>query len=102
MTDEEVALLKRLDAEGAVPANLTVIFSLGGREDDLVDRDHDRHAEVFPDLEALEAAGYADQAADDRLAVLGPPRVGIVANNLPVARRRQGPRSFGAWQATRR
>ena len=56
---------------------------------------------LFPDLASLEAAGYHDQAADDRLAVTGPPKVGIVANHRPAALRRPGERRFGAWQATR-
>lgn len=51
---------------------------------------------------ARSRAGYADQADDDRLAVMGPTKVGIVANNLPGASARQGDRSFGEWQRTRR
>jgi hypothetical protein len=97
---KEVALVKSLPP-GLVPPNLTVIFSYGGKQDHLIDSETDRHADVFPDVETLEAAGYSDQAADDRLAVTGRPRVGIVANNLPTARRRIAGRSFSEWQETR-
>lgn len=97
---KEVSMWRELEAER--PANLAIIFSLGGTEDHLIDRDADRHADVFASEEALLAAGYADQADDDRLAVMGPTKVGIVANNLPGASARQGDRSFGEWQRTRR
>lgn len=97
---KEISLVKAL-APGIVPPNLTLILSYGGREDHLIDRDHDRHADVFPDLESLVAAGYHDQADDDRLAATGPMRVGIVANNLPTARRRTAGRSFSEWQEAR-
>lgn len=98
---KEVSLLKALRDEWRIPPNLHIIYSLGGKEDHLVDRDRDRHADVFPTLEALLAAGYHDQADDDRLAVLGPIRVGIVANNIPHARKIAAGRAFGEWQASR-
>jgi hypothetical protein len=97
---KEVSLMKRLEPE--MPYNFLVIYSLGGREDHLIDLDRDRHADVFPDAESLAAAGYHDQGPDDRLAPVGPIRVGIVANNIPPALRRQAGRSFGEWQASRR
>lgn len=98
---KEVALWKRLHARALVPTNLTIIYSLGGKQDHLVDRDVDRHCDVFPTLDALLAAGYHDQAADDRLAVTGPRRVGIVANRLPVPRRLADGRAFSEWQDER-
>lgn len=80
------------------PVNFRWVYSLGGTEDHLVDREQDRHADVFPDAEAIEQAGYADQSASDLLAVLGPRKVGIPANNITHLRRRQEGRSFGALQ----
>jgi hypothetical protein len=76
------------------------VFSLGGKEDHLIDLNNDRHADVFPDLESLVAAGYSDQSDDDRLAVIGPKRVGIPSNNLKHLRRKQGRMSFGQLQRT--
>jgi hypothetical protein len=98
---KEVALFRLLMAEGAVPSNLTIIFSTGGRQDHLIDPARDRWADVYPDDESLIAAGAADQGADDRLAAVGPRHVGIVANRIGAARRRAGPRSFAQWQAER-
>jgi len=98
---KEVELFKRLSAESRIPKNFVLIYSLGGKQDYLVDRETDRHCEVFADSAALIAAGYHDQAEDDRLAVLGPNRVGIVANNIPHARRLAKGRAFGDWQQER-
>ena len=44
---------------------------------------------MFPTLEALENAGYYDQSDNDLLAICAPTnKIGIVANNLPVANKR--------------
>ena len=83
---KSVALVRSF---GPLPVNLRILFSLGGMEDHLVDRDADRHADVFPDLESLTAAGYVDQGASDLMAVVHPShRIGIVANNIPTANKR--------------
>ena len=95
---KEVSMFKRLDALTQVPSNFIVIYSFGGKEDHLIDRDHDRNCDVFADIESLIANGYHDQGADDRLAALGPKRVGIVANKIPKARRLAAGRSFSDWQ----
>lgn len=71
-----VSRFKRL-VVGRAPENFLWCFSLGGTEDHLIDRETDRHADVFPDEETLTAAGYSSQAGSDLLAVLGPRRVGI-------------------------
>jgi hypothetical protein len=95
---KEVTMTRRLMARGVVPANLLIVFSLGGKEDHLIDLVNDRHADVFVDPESMAEAGYHDQSADDRLAVIGPQRVGIPANNIKHLRKRQGSRSFGELQ----
>jgi len=84
---KEVEMIKPLIP--TLPTNLRIIFSFGGLQDHLIDRDHDRNADVFPDLDSLLAAGYTDQEENDVLAaVLPTTRIGIVQNNLPVARKR--------------
>ncbi len=95
---KEVTMTRKVRAEDHVPENLLIVFSLGGKEDHLIDLARERHADVFPDVESIIASGYYDQSADDRLAVLGPERVGIPANNLKHLRKRQGPSSFGDLQ----
>lgn len=96
---KEVSMVRDVTARGLVPANLLLVFSLGGKEDHLIDLATERHADVFTDPAALVEAGYHDQSDDDRLAVLGPDRVGIPANNIKHLRKRQGPQSFGQLQA---
>lgn len=97
---KEVAAVKALLFQGLVPSNLVFIFSLGGRQDALVDLDQDRHDDVFPTLEALLANGYTDQADSDLMAPLLPThRIGIVANRQPALVKRQGAFSFGELQS---
>jgi hypothetical protein len=97
---KEVTRFRRM-VETDPPGNFRWVFSLGGREDHLVDRDRDRHAEVFPDEAAVTAAGYSSQDASDLLAVYGPPKVGIPANNIPHLRKRLGQDTFGGRQESR-
>ena len=85
----------------SLPRNFRLIYSLGGTEDHLVDLETDRHADVFPTLEALEGAGYFDQSDNDLLAIVAPhTKIGIVANNLPVANKRFDGRTMSALRPT--
>lgn len=91
---KEVALMKRA-ATDAAPTNFLWVYSMGGKQDPLVDRDTDRHADVFPDEAAIEAAGYYSQEPHDLLCVVAPShRVGIPANNIPAFRKRLAGRTF--------
>lgn len=72
-----------------MPANFRYVFSFGGKQDSLINRETDRHADVFATQDDLEAAGYFNQGENDLLAVCAPSnKIGIVANNLPVAKKR--------------
>lgn len=95
---KEVDRFRRL-VEPEPPENFKWVFSLGGRQDNLLDLGRDRVADVFPDEESIAAAGHHSQAASDLLAVLGPAPVGMRANNIPRFRKRQGNRTLGEWQA---
>lgn len=94
---KEVSRFRRL-VEPRPPKNFKWVYSLGGREDALINKAIDRHADVFPDEQAIADAGYASQSASDLLAVDGPPRVGIPSNNIPRFRRRMAGRSLGRMQ----
>jgi len=97
----EVDRFRRL-VEPDRPANFRYLFSLGGREDHLVDLDTDRHCDVFPSAAAARAAGYTPQDADDRDSVRLPTnRIAVIANNIPQLRRKQGVLTFGQLQAER-
>lgn len=86
--------------EGRAPVNFRWLYSLGGKEDHLIDRDQDRHADVFPTVEAVVEAGYMDQTVSDLYAILLPTnRIGIPANNIRHFRKRQGQATFGQIEA---
>lgn len=90
--------LFREGVEPDPPKNFLWCYSLGGREDHLLDLSVERHAEVFPDADAVEAAGYHDQTSSDLLAVLGDRLVGIPANPIPHLKKRLGTETFGSLQ----
>ena len=97
---KSVQVFRNVAEGGGAPANFLWCYSLGGKQDHLLDLDVDRHADVFPDADAIEAAGYADQTANDLLCVLHPNhRIGIPTNNIPAFRKRQGDRTFGQMEA---
>jgi len=55
----------------AIPQNLTLIYSYGGREDSHIDTSVDRHAKVFENETELAAMDYSDASQDDMVAALG-------------------------------
>lgn len=48
-----------------IPSNLKIIFSYGGKHDDLIDPETDRHSYIFGDLESLQRSGYHNASYDD-------------------------------------
>lgn len=96
---KQVESFKRAEALDLVPPNFVCIYSMGGKQDSLVDTEVDRHDDIFPTLEALEAAGYTDQEESDLMAALLPTnKIGIVSNNIPAFKRKQGGRTFAELQ----
>jgi hypothetical protein len=61
-----------------LPSNFTLIYSLGGRQDSLIDQANDRHSRVFETIEELTAAGYVDTSKDDLKALGSNPKIGLV------------------------
>ena len=95
---KQVGLFKAL-VEPNPPSNFLWCYSLGGREDTLVNKAQDRHVDVFIDREQLRAAGYFDQEEHDLLAVVSASNcIGIVANNIPAYRKRMAGRSFSRME----
>jgi hypothetical protein len=100
---KEVLMLKNHIAGGTLPPNFLVVFSMGGKQDHHLNLDEDRHADVFPDLEAIEAAGYMSQHESDLLSVLLPTtRIGIPQNNIPHFKKRLEGRTFSQAQRDRK
>jgi hypothetical protein len=94
---KEVDRFRRL-VEPDPPPNFLWVYSYGGTQDDRLDPGTDRVADVFPDEDAIAAAGWNSQEASDLLAVLGPRLVGIPANRIPAFLRRLNGRRFSDWQ----
>lgn len=98
---KEVTRFRRL-VEPDPPVNFRWVYSYGGREDHLLDPARgDRVADVFPDEDAIRAAGWHTNARTDLDAVLGPSPVGMTQNAQPHLRRRIGARTFREWQAAK-
>lgn len=100
---KEVTRTRRVINE--TPPNFLICYSLGGREDHLLNLDEggDRHADVFPNEHAIEQAGYYNQEPHDLLCVVAPStRIGIPANNITQFRRAQGDNTFGQLEAATR
>lgn len=96
---KEVELFKKFDAENQIPKNFVVIYSFGGKQDYLIDRNQDRHSDVFPDLKTMVDFGYIDIADDDSLAATSQnPRIGLYRNNIPHLVKKMGNKTFGEWQ----
>jgi len=95
---KEIDRFRRL-VEPDSPANFLWVYSYGGTQDHHLHAATDRVADVFPDEDAITAAGWSSQEASDLLAVLGPRLVGIPANRIPQFLRRLHGRRFSQWQA---
>jgi hypothetical protein len=98
---KEVSMFKRV-VEPNCPPNFKYLYSLGGREDHLIDLENDRHADVFPDDAAILDAGYSNQSESDLLAITLPSnKIGIPQNNIPQFRKRLAGRTFSEAQKDR-
>jgi len=98
---KEISMME--EAKSDLPPNFLICYSMGGRQDDLIDPETMRHADVFPDLEAIDDAGYLSQHESDLLCVLLPStKIGIPQNNIPHFRKGLAGRSFSQAQQERR
>ncbi len=90
---KQVKLLKSV--EEIWPRNFTVIYSLGGKQDSLIDLKNDRHARVFDSREEISLSGYADASIDDSIAWRSSNnRIGLVyhgqkKNSFTIAQKRE-------------
>ena len=75
---KRVSLFKNYAKLGLIPANLFIIYSYGGIEDKLIDKNVDRHSWVFQSLYALKKAGYAAANKNDAIALGKNLKIGLV------------------------
>lgn len=74
---KQVEMFKNV--KSSIPSNFRVIFSLGGKQDSLINKETDFHSRVFETVEALENAGYVDGTSDDLVAAIGESnKIGLV------------------------
>jgi hypothetical protein len=69
-----------------LPSNFKVIYSIGGLQDYLVDKNTDRHSQVFPNQDALVKAGYTDGSSDDMVCLGSNPKIGLVYHGVKALR----------------
>jgi len=94
---KEVKMFK--DCVHLFPDNFLYIYSYGGKQDHLIDPSVDRHSDVFTSLQELQDKGYFLMGEDDKLCVTSPNhKIGLVANNISHFKKKQGDKSFSAWQ----
>jgi len=48
-----------------IPENMDLIFSLGSKNDELINVEKERHSKIFHSMEAMEAEGYSDSSLLD-------------------------------------
>lgn len=98
---KEVTMFRDI-ATKIAPPNFRWIYSMGGKQDHLINKETERHAEVFPTEEMLINAGYMNQDESDLLAILLPTtKIGIPANNIPAFNKKLDGRTFGQLQEER-
>jgi len=98
---KEVTMFRKI-VEPNCPSNFRYLYSMGGKEDYLVDKERDRHADVFVDEAAIIAAGYMNQDHSDLLAPLLPTnKIGIIANNIRHYNKKMAGRTFSELQDER-
>ena len=94
---KQVSLIKSM--RDVFPKNFIFIFSFGGKEDYLINRDTDRNCDVFGVYQDLVDGGYCDIHDDDRLAAISTNhRIGIFRNNIPHIIKKIGNSSFSRFR----
>ena len=63
---KEVLMIKRIEQ----PSNFIAIYSYGGKQDEYINPEIDRHSDVFNDYADMIAKGYVDIAEDDKQAAI--------------------------------
>lgn len=63
-----------------LPDNFTLIKSIGGKRDDLIDITSDRHARIFKTESELIANGYANASNNDLIAIGNNLKIGLLSH----------------------
>lgn len=80
-----VPFFKDLQDKGQIPSNFTLIFSFGGKWDNMIDINKDRHSRVFRNRKELRLHGYADCHVSDIPAAKGRNnKIGLIVHGSAV------------------
>lgn len=63
-----------------LPKNFILIKSEGGKRDDMINPEIDRHARIFKSEEELIASGYANASNNDLIAIGNNQKIGLIAH----------------------
>lgn len=75
---KQVEMFKGPSINENLPNNFTLIYSYGGKQDDLINPLLDRHSMVFESTSQLNSQGYIDASENDLLALTDNNRIGLV------------------------
>jgi hypothetical protein len=92
---KEVLMIKKL----VKPSNFIAIYSFGGKQDKYINKEVDRHSDVFPDYDEMIKLGYIDIEEDDKLAAISPNhKIGLFRNNIKHFINKMGDKKFSDYQ----
>jgi hypothetical protein len=95
---KEVSMFKNILQAFDVPGNFIIIYSYGGKEDNLINPETDRHSDVFHDYDEMIAKGYNDIGEDDKQAAIHlNHKVGLYRNNIKHFIKKMGTKNFSQW-----
>jgi len=93
---KEVAMFKGID----LPKNFIVIYSFGGKQDSLIDKNKDRHSDVFSNYDEMILKGYNDIGEDDKQAAINENfKVGLYRNNIPHFIKKMKGKNFSDYKS---
>ena len=93
---KEVSMFKKI----TLPENFIIIYSFGGKEDNLIDKNKDRHSDVFSNYEEMILAGYNDIAEDDKQSAINENfKVGLYRNNIPHFIKKMKGKNFSNYKS---
>lgn len=76
-----VKMFKALQNKDALPENFTLIYSFGGKQDNLINIKTDRHSKVFENISQV-PSDYIDASDDDNLALTPNKKIALVYHGI--------------------
>lgn len=94
---KEVLLFKEI-LKDEIPENFVIIYSFGGKQDKYIDKETDRHSDVFYDYDKMIGSGYIDIAENDLLSAISEnKKIGLFRNNIKHFIKKMGDKNFSDY-----